>query len=170
MQSRHDGGWHFTTYDDFDTFIIRHNQWSCGNIILCCALTAILFTAVSYGKLVSFPLAGSAAYTYKSMRSHVGFMVGWSSLLDYLFMPMINILLAKIYLQAIFPGVDPWIFVVALVALMTFLIYAELTLYNKYRYCCYSSSCNGGICWFINSWRITAKVQGSYGLSAHLRQ
>ena len=78
------------------------------------ALTAILFTAVSYGKLVKrFPSAGSA-YTYaqKSMSPHVGFMVGWSSLLDYLFMPMINILLAKIYLQAIFPGVDPWIFVV----------------------------------------------------------
>ncbi|EEG83726.1 amino acid permease [Proteus penneri ATCC 35198] len=33
---------------------------------------------------------------------------------------MINILLAKIYLQAIFPGVEPWIFVFGLVALMTF--------------------------------------------------
>lgn len=86
------------------------------------ALIAILFTAISYGKLVKrFPSAGSA-YTYaqKSMSPYVGFMVGWSSLLDYLFMPMINILLAKIYLQAIFPGVDPWIFVFVLVALMTF--------------------------------------------------
>lgn len=86
------------------------------------ALVAILFTAVSYGKLVKrFPSAGSA-YTYaqKSMSPYVGFMVGWSSLLDYLFMPMINILLAKIYLQAIFPGVEPWIFVFGLVALMTF--------------------------------------------------
>ncbi|EFE23949.1 amino acid permease, partial [Edwardsiella tarda ATCC 23685] len=50
---------------------------------------------------------------------HVGFMVGWSSLLDYLFMPMINILLAKIYLEAIFPGVPSWIFVMALVTMMT---------------------------------------------------
>ncbi|MER1962778.1 APC family permease [Proteus vulgaris] len=86
------------------------------------ALVAILFTAVSYGKLVKrFPSAGSA-YTYaqKSMSPYVGFMVGWSSLLDYLFMPMINILLAKIYLQAIFPGIEPWIFVFGLVALMTF--------------------------------------------------
>ncbi|MQL46763.1 amino acid permease [Photorhabdus khanii] len=85
------------------------------------ALIAILFTALSYGKLVKrFPSAGSA-YTYaqKSISPHVGFMVGWSSLLDYLFMPMINILLAKIYLQAIFPGVDPWIFVVGLTFLMT---------------------------------------------------
>ncbi|MGV7961953.1 APC family permease [Photorhabdus tasmaniensis] len=85
------------------------------------ALIAILFTALSYGKLVKrFPSAGSA-YTYaqKSISPHVGFMVGWSSLLDYLFMPMINILLAKIYLQAIFPSVDPWIFVVGLTLLMT---------------------------------------------------
>ncbi|WP_340608723.1 APC family permease [Xenorhabdus bharatensis] len=85
------------------------------------ALIAILFTALSYGKLVKrFPSAGSA-YTYvqKSMNPHLGFMVGWSSLLDYLLMPMINILLAKIYLQAIFPGIDPWVFVVGLAVLMT---------------------------------------------------
>lgn len=85
------------------------------------ALIAILFTAVSYGKLVRrFPSAGSA-YTYaqKSINPNVGFMVGWSSLLDYLFMPMINILLAKIYLEAIFPGVPSWIFVAGLVFLMT---------------------------------------------------
>ncbi|MFZ1873257.1 MAG: APC family permease [Chania sp.] len=85
------------------------------------ALLAILFTALSYGKLVrKFPSAGSA-YTYaqKAISPHVGFMVGWSSLLDYLFMPMINILLAKIYLEAIFPGVPSWIFVAVLVALMT---------------------------------------------------
>ena len=85
------------------------------------ALIAVLFTAVSYGKLVQrFPSAGSA-YTYaqKAISPHVGFMVGWSSLLDYLFMPMINILLAKIYMEAIFPGVPSWIFVVALVGMMT---------------------------------------------------
>ncbi|MCW7548480.1 APC family permease [Photorhabdus sp. APURE] len=85
------------------------------------ALVAILFTALSYGKLVKrFPSAGSA-YTYaqKSISPHVGFMVGWSSLLDYMFMPMINVLLAKIYLQAIFPSVDPWIFVVGFALLMT---------------------------------------------------
>ncbi|KGM26133.1 Putrescine importer PuuP, partial [Photorhabdus luminescens] len=85
------------------------------------ALIAILFTALSYGKLVKrFPSAGSA-YTYaqKSISPHVGFMVGWSSLLDYMFMPMINVLLAKIYLQAIFPSVDPWIFVVGFALLMT---------------------------------------------------
>jgi len=85
------------------------------------ALIAILFTALSYGKLVRrFPSAGSA-YTYaqKAISPHVGFMVGWSSLLDYLIMPMINILLAKIYFEALVPGVPSWIFVVLLVGFMT---------------------------------------------------
>ncbi|MCE9935843.1 APC family permease [Aeromonas salmonicida] len=87
------------------------------------ALGGILLTAFSYGNLVrKFPSAGSA-YTYaqKVFNPYVGFMVGWSSLLDYMFMPMINILLAKIYLTAMFPGVDPWIFIFGLVTVMTFL-------------------------------------------------
>ncbi|MFZ4831694.1 APC family permease [Rouxiella sp. Mn2063] len=107
----------------FDTFGIV-TQMTDGHVATAYifALIAVLFTAVSYGKLVQrFPSAGSA-YTYaqKAISPHVGFMVGWSSLLDYLFMPMINILLAKIYLEAIFPGVPSWMFVVGLVAIMTF--------------------------------------------------
>ncbi len=106
----------------FDTFGIVSRMTS-GHVATsyAIALIAVLFTALSYGKLVKrFPSAGSA-YTYaqKAMNPHVGFMVGWSSLLDYLFMPMINILLAKIYLQAIFPDTPAWIFVAVLVALMT---------------------------------------------------
>ncbi|SPX08875.1 putrescine importer [Escherichia coli] len=46
-------------------------------------------------------------------------MVGWSSLLDYLFLPMINVLLAKIYLSALFPEVPPWVWVVTFVAILT---------------------------------------------------
>lgn len=85
------------------------------------ALVGVLFTAISYGKLVrQFPQAGSA-YTYaqKAISPHVGFMVGWSSLLDYLFLPMINVLLAKIYLSALFPDVPPWIWVIGFVTILT---------------------------------------------------
>ncbi|MGL4601718.1 MAG: APC family permease, partial [Plesiomonas sp.] len=87
------------------------------------ALAGVLLTALSYGRLVGrFPSAGSA-YTYaqKAFNPYIGFMVGWSSLLDYLFMPMINALLAKIYLTALFPNVEPWIFIFGFVSLMTFL-------------------------------------------------
>ncbi|WP_421280458.1 APC family permease [Aeromonas taiwanensis] len=85
------------------------------------ALIGMLFTAMSYGHLVrKFPSAGSA-YTYaqKVFHPYVGFMVGWVSLLDYMFMPMINMLLAKIYMEALFPNVEPWTYIFALAAVMT---------------------------------------------------
>ncbi|MGP1939512.1 MAG: APC family permease [Arsenophonus sp. ET-DL9-MAG3] len=108
-----------TVFDTFGIVSLKTDGHVPSSYII--ALIAILFTALSYGKLVKrFPSAGLAyTYTQKSISPHIGFMVGWSSLLDYLFMPMINILLAKIYLETIFPGIAPWIFVVILVSLMT---------------------------------------------------
>ncbi|WP_394137324.1 APC family permease [Cytobacillus oceanisediminis] len=87
------------------------------------ALIGMLFTAVSYGKLVKvFPQAGSAyTYTQKAMNRHLGFLVGWSSLLDYLLLPMVNALLTKLYLNALFPSVPDFIWVLVFVGIVTFL-------------------------------------------------
>ncbi|GAA5015115.1 APC family permease [Acinetobacter puyangensis] len=85
------------------------------------ALVAILLTSISYGHMIRrYPSSGSA-YTYaqKSIHPNVGFMVGWSSWLDYLLSPMVNIVLAVIYLEALFPDVNHWIWVVVLTAFMT---------------------------------------------------
>ncbi|WP_079452872.1 APC family permease [Pseudomonas aeruginosa] len=84
-------------------------------------LAAMLFTAFSYSFMVKkYPIAGSAySYTSLSFGPCVGFLAGWSLLLDYLFLPMINALLAKIYLTALFPEVAPWIWVVMFVLIMT---------------------------------------------------
>lgn len=75
------------------------------------ALAAMLFTASSYGKMVrQFPVAGSAySYTRQTINPHLGFLVGWVSLLDYVFLPIINVLLGKIYLSAALPMVPEWI-------------------------------------------------------------
>lgn len=85
------------------------------------ALVAMLFTAASYGKMVkAYPQAGSAyTYTNKTMGSHLGFMVGWAILLDYLFIPMVNALLTQIYFSALFPDVQPWVWIVAFTCIMT---------------------------------------------------
>lgn len=85
------------------------------------ALIAMLFTAASYGKMVkAFPLAGSAyTYTQKTISKHLGFLVGWSVLLDYLFLPMVNSLLAGIYLNALFPGIPHWAWVLGFTLVMT---------------------------------------------------
>jgi len=84
------------------------------------ALVAMVFTAVSYGRMTRvFPSAGSA-YTYASETIHpnVGFLVGWSSLLDYL-LPLVNALIVRLYLESFFPQVPGWIWVVGYVAVIT---------------------------------------------------
>lgn len=84
---------------------------------------AILFTAFSYGKMVQiYPVAGSAyTYTRRTVNSGLGFLVGWATLLDYMFLPMINALLAKIYLSAEFPAVPGWVWIVGLIVIITVL-------------------------------------------------
>ncbi|MFD0768695.1 APC family permease [Bacillus sp. CGMCC 1.60114] len=85
------------------------------------ALAGMLFTAASYGKMVKvFPTAGSAyTYTQKTISARLGFLVGWSALLDYLFLPMVNALLTRIYMSALFPGVPSWLWVVGFVLLIS---------------------------------------------------
>lgn len=108
----------------FDTFGIVTDITS-GHVPAAYALTliAILFTALSYGKMVrAFPTSGSA-YTYAQQSLHptVGFLVGWAAILDYLFLPMINALLTDIYLSSIFPQMPGWFWIVSFVALLTVL-------------------------------------------------
>ncbi|RJS61240.1 APC family permease [Bacillus sp. PK3_68] len=85
------------------------------------ALVGMLFTAASYGKMVRvYPVAGSAyTYTQKTISKKLGFFVGWAALLDYLFLPMVNALLTKIYLSALFPQVPGWVWVVGFVVVVT---------------------------------------------------
>lgn len=84
-------------------------------------LIAMLFTAFSYAALVkAFPRAGSA-YTYarRAFGGHVGFLTGWSLMIDYLLLPLINYVLMGIYLNAQLPGISPWVFALAGVVLIT---------------------------------------------------
>ena len=70
----------------------------------------MLFTAFSYNFMVKkYPIAGSAySYTSLSFGPCVGFLAGWSLLLDYLFLPMINYLLIGLFLNIAFPMVPAW--------------------------------------------------------------
>lgn len=85
------------------------------------ALVVMIFTAISYGKMVqAFPQAGSAyTYTRETMGNHLGFLVGWASLLDYLLLPMVNALIIRLYMESLFPDVSPFIWVFGYVALIT---------------------------------------------------
>ncbi|MBC9953799.1 APC family permease [Leucobacter sp. cx-42] len=80
------------------------------------ATLAMLLTAYSYGRMVaSVPTAGSAyRYARQSFGPHIGFMTGWTLMLDYLFLPMVSFLLAGVYLNSIIPSVPQWAFSVGL--------------------------------------------------------
>lgn len=108
----------------FDTFGIASDV-SSGYVPLAYVVvfTAIFFTALSYGKLVKkYPNAGSVyTYTKNILNPYLGIMVGWVSFIAYLALPMINALLAKIYLSSGFPGVPGWVWIVGLIAVITFL-------------------------------------------------
>ena len=85
------------------------------------AMVVMAFTAISYGKMVRvFPSAGSSyTYTRETMHPGLGFLVGWSALLDYLLLPMVNALIIRIYMEAMIPDVPGWIWVVLYVAVIT---------------------------------------------------
>lgn len=85
------------------------------------AMAAMLLTAYSYGQMVkAYPVSGSAyTYTRKSINPHLGFMVGWSVLLDYVFLPMVIWLIGSVYLEAAFPGVPAWFWIIGFILITT---------------------------------------------------
>ncbi|MEW1960542.1 APC family permease [Kineococcus sp. NPDC059986] len=97
------------------------------------ALVAMLFTALSYGAMSRrYPVSGSA-YTYaqQAFGGHVGFLTGWTLMLDYLFLPMINFLLIGLYLNTQFPEIPQWVFTLAALLLVLVCNVLGITLVSK---------------------------------------
>lgn len=85
------------------------------------ALIVMLFTAYSYGMMAkTVSTAGSAyAYSQKAISPHVGFMVGWAILMDYLFIPMVNYLLFGIFFSAAFPAIPSYVWILGMLTIVT---------------------------------------------------
>ncbi len=99
------------------------------------ALTAlaILFTAYSYGRMVAaFPVSGSA-YTYaqQAINPYVGFLTGWTVMMDYLLVPMLSYVIAANYMVALIPGVPKWVWIIGLTVLVTTVSYLGISLTAK---------------------------------------
>lgn len=86
-------------------------------------LVVMLFTALSYGKMAQrYPVAGSAySYSEKSFGGSAGFTTGWTLMLDYLLLPMLNYLLIGLYMATYIPAVPFWVWVVGGIGLVTIL-------------------------------------------------
>lgn len=88
------------------------------------ALVTMIFTALSYAHLSRvIPAAGSAySYAQKTFGGHLGFVTGWTLMLDYLFLPMINFLLVGLYMNSAFPAIPAWVFaLVSIVVVLAFI-------------------------------------------------
>jgi putrescine importer len=85
------------------------------------ALVAMLLTAFSYARFSRISGDSGSAYNYtaQSCGAKAGFFVGWCSLLDYILLPLVNALLASIYLEAVIPSVPYWLWVVLFTGLVT---------------------------------------------------
>jgi putrescine importer len=71
------------------------------------AMVAMLFTAASYGKMSgAFPAAGST-YTYaqRALSEHIGFLAGWSMMLDYFLIPLLSVIYSALIAARYVPEV-----------------------------------------------------------------
>jgi putrescine importer len=87
------------------------------------AMVAMLFTAISYGRMARvYPSAGSA-YTYVGKELHpvLGYVVGWSMLMDYLLNPIICAIWCSAAAQNVIPSIPYAAWAVSFVILFTLL-------------------------------------------------
>jgi amino acid transporter len=85
------------------------------------AMFAMLLTAISYGRMArAYPSAGSA-YTYVAREIHpaLGYLTGWSMLLDYVVNPLICTIWCAKALLGLFAGTPYWFWVVFIALLFT---------------------------------------------------
>jgi amino acid transporter len=85
------------------------------------AMVAMLFTAISYGRMARvYPSAGSA-YTYVGQEIHpgLGFITGWSMVMDYLLNPLICTAFSAKAAMNIIPGLPFYAWLVVFAAFFT---------------------------------------------------
>jgi len=87
------------------------------------AMVAMLFTAVSYGKMArAYPSAGSA-YTYvgQEIRPSLGYVTGWAMVMDYILNPLICTIICSKLTQNILPFMPYWALAIGFAAAFTWL-------------------------------------------------
>src|ERR1022692_3156473 len=85
------------------------------------ALVAMLFTAISYGRMArAYPSAGSAfTYVGQEINPALGYITGWSMVMDYMLNPMICIIWISQQASAFAPEVRPWMWAIVIFFLFT---------------------------------------------------
>jgi putrescine importer len=87
------------------------------------AMVAMLFTAFSYGRMArAYPSAGSAfTYVGQEINPALGYVTGWSMVMDYMLNPMICIIWCSQQANVFAPGIPYWGWALFFGAVFTFL-------------------------------------------------
>jgi amino acid transporter len=85
------------------------------------AMFAMMLTAISYGRMArAHPSAGSVfTYVGKEISPTVGYVIGWSMVLDYMVNPMINVIFCSQQLHVAFPASPYWIWAIVFAVMFT---------------------------------------------------
>jgi amino acid transporter len=90
--------------------------------VILIAMLAMVVTAVSYGRMAAiYPSAGSA-YTYvgRVINPHLGFLIGWAMILDYVLQPLLSVVWISTALQSRYLHAIPyWLIALILVLILT---------------------------------------------------
>lgn len=85
------------------------------------AMIAMLFTAISYGKMArAYPSAGSAfTYVGQEINPALGYVTGWSMVMDYMLNPIICVVWISRQANVFAPAIPFWMWAIAIAALFT---------------------------------------------------
>ncbi|WP_411283331.1 APC family permease [Lapillicoccus sp.] len=92
-------------------------------------LVAMIFTALSYAQMSrAFPIAGSVyAYVGRGLNKHLGFLAGWTILLDYLLVPTLLYVFAAESMSGVLPAVPKPVWIVAFLLINTAVNYIGIS-------------------------------------------
>ncbi len=85
------------------------------------AMIAMLFTAISYGRMARIYPSAASAYTYVGQEIHplIGYIVGWSMVMDYVLGPLICIAFCAKAAMNIPPGLSFYVWILIFALLFT---------------------------------------------------
>ncbi len=106
-----------------------------GMVALCylIGMTAMFFTGMSY-RIMSqkYPMAGSVyVYVQKGVSAPLGFLTGWSILLDYFLLPATAVIIGSTFANALIPSVPTWIWAILFIAFSTVINIVGVDLMSK---------------------------------------
>jgi amino acid transporter len=114
------------------------------------ATLAMSFTAVSFGRMANAHPSAGSTYTYASHELHptIGYFAGWIMLLDYIFLPVVCVLLLSVNAHVLVPQIPQPLWAALAAVLITGLNLRGIELTTRFLVG-YAVLCAVSMIWFV---------------------